>query len=212
MAKNPTQPVGVKAWLKRNWEYLVGVAVIIGTLATIIGLWPASSAPAPGPKVIGGNCAQNGNNNSCTVPQIQQQAAEFRNGNPQQQKANIAKISLAPPVPPGPWPYFIYNTVNSGTGQDVGLKVKRAPSVGGEQIGSTPPGSIVWADCLVVNDYDPEVGSDVDVGPRWLRIHWPTDTPSTAYNTSSRQAPFLEYVYAGYALPFTHNGNIPRCS
>lgn len=82
----------------------------------------------------------------------------------------------------------------------------------GEQVGSTPPGSPVWADCFVMNDYNPEVGSSVDVGPKWLRIHWPIDTPATMYNRSSPQAPFLEYVYAGYTLPFTHNGNIPQCS
>jgi hypothetical protein len=212
MATNPTQAVEVKAWLKKNWVYVVGVASIISAAVAVVHLWPSSSAPAPGPNVIGGNCVQNGNNNSCTVQQIQQQAGELRNGNPQQQKNDIAKISQAEPKVPGPWPYFVYNTVNTGTGQDVGLKVKKAPSVRGEQVGSTPPGSLVWADCLVVNDYDPEVGSDVDVGPKWLRIHWPVDTPNTAYSTSSPQALFLEYVYAGYALPFTHNGNIPQCS
>jgi hypothetical protein len=213
MTTNTQQTPGVKAWLKRRWKYVVGIAGIIGAAAAVIGLihmwWPANSPPTP--NIFGGDCTQVGNNNKCT---IQRQADELSRSttSPQLLKEHIAKFSQAPPKDSGPWPYFVFDTVNIATGQDVGLKVKRAPSVEGEQVGSAPPGSLLWADCYVMNDYDPEVDNSVDVGPKWLRIHWPTDTTATTYNRSSPQSPFLEYVYAGYALPFTHNGNIPRCS
>lgn len=147
----------------------------------------------------------------CTV---QQQADEIaREANNRQQLIDrIAKRSQAAPGGAGPWPYFVYDTVNVAMRQDIGLKVKMVPSLEGQQVGSAAPGSLVWADCYVINNFNPVVGDRDDVGPKWLRIHWPTGNLSTSYALSSPGAPFLEYVYAGYTLPFTHNGEIPKCS
>jgi hypothetical protein len=203
----------------RRWKFsrIVGVFVILGTIAAIVTLVVAFRDNGPSKQhsvqqsgsVNGGACAIVGNNNSCSV---QQRADEVTRGttSPEQIKRNVAQFSQNPPAPPGPWPFLIYDTVNVETGQNVGLSVKAQP-LPGRQMGSTPASSIVWAECYVLNTYDPEQGNSVDVGPRWLKIKWPTNTPGTAYARSSPTDRFTGYVYAGYALPFTHNGSIPRC-
>ena len=156
------------------------------------------------------NCAQVGNNNSCT---IQQQAnAISRNvADAQQLKALVAQDSQSQPEPPGPWSYLVYNTANA-VGVDVGLKVKTAPSLDGLQVGSVASRALVWADCYVLNSFNPERGSDVDVGPKWLRIRWPTNSAGTTFASSSPTDTFTQYVYAEYTLSFTHNGEIPACA
>lgn len=152
---------------------------------------------------------QIGDKNSCT---IQQQADQASKGEtPQQIKDHVARLPQERPTPPGPWPFLVYNTLLP-SGAEYGLKVKTAPSVTGQQVGSASSGSVVWADCYVFNSFNPEVGTDADVGPKWLRIHWPANAPGTAFALSSPTDSFLAYVYAGYTLPFTHNGQIPICT
>jgi hypothetical protein len=195
------------SWIKRHWTYLVGAAGIISAIIAVIAfLWPTE--PPPGQNIVG-DCAQLGDNNSCVV---QEQAKEISlgGGTVQQLKNRIAEISQAPPKGTGPWPYYVYNTPSESE-QDRGLKVKMAPSLEGKQVGSVSAGSLVWADCYIVNSYTPFVEELANVGPKWLQIHWPTDTPTITYNTSAPDAPNLEWTYAGYTIPFTHNGRIPKC-
>lgn len=195
-----------KSWLKKNWQYVVGVAGLISAIVAVMTfLRPADEQLTP--PVITGDCAQVGNDNTCIVQQRADELSQ-NTGNPQQLKDQVSKISQAPAKGPGPWPYLVYNP---DAGEDIGLRVKVAPSVEGQQVGSAATGSLLWADCYVMNNYNPMAGTPADVGPKWLRIHWPSEHPTTQYNSSSPNAPFLGWVYAGYELPFTHNGGIPRC-
>ncbi len=197
----------------------ISLATLFVTAGGVLAAWLAipafhkSEPPTPsistGP-ISAGDCLQvGGNNNSCTV---QQQADEVsRNtADAAQLKQLVEGFSQDPPQPPGPWPFLVYNT-RVASGQDVGLKVKSAPAADGLPIGTATSRSLVWADCYVVNDYNPEEHSDVDVGPKWLRIHWPSSFPSTDIAMSSPTNRYLGYVYAGYGLPFKHNGSIPAC-
>lgn len=204
---------------KRN-SVTIGVVALFVAIVGTIGTWLAvpafhKSEPLPpnisaGP-ISAGNCAQvGGSNNSCTV---QQQADEVTKNaaDAEQLKKLVAGFSQDPPQPPGPWSFLVYNT-RVATGQDVGLKVKSAPSADGVQVGTATSRSLIWADCYVINSYNPEAHSDVDVGPKWFKIHWPSNSPGTNFTISSPTDPHLEYVYAGYGLPFKHNGAIPACS
>lgn len=195
------------SWIKANWTYLVGAAGIISAAIAVLGfLWP--TPPPSGHDAIG-SCVQRGDNNLCV---FQERADEISRGagTVQQLKDRIAKISQVPPKGAGPWPYYVFNTPSESE-QDRGLRVKMAPSLEGSQVGSISAGSPVWADCYLVNSYAPLVDKSANVGPRWLRIHWPTGTQATTYGISTPDAPNLEWIYAGYAIPFTHNGRIPRC-
>lgn len=195
----------------RNIAIIGGVFTIIGTIAAVVTIILPSDRNGQSPQqTSAGGCAQVGNNNTCS---LQQQAVEIGQEakDDQQLKELVARNSQNPPTPPGPWPFLVYNTADRLTGDEIGLKVKAAPSVEGMQTGSVASQSLVWADCLVINEFNPVLESSADVGPRWLLIHWPTNLPGSTFMKPSPNDPFLQYVYAGYTLPFTHNGQIPLC-
>jgi hypothetical protein len=123
----------------------------------------------------------------------------------------VAKLSQDPPQGPPPWSFLVYDT-RDATGTEIGLKIKAEPTFAGPQIGSARASSILWADCYVLSDYNPGNGSRNDVGPKWLRVHWPTNVPGSTFIDALRTDQFTGYAYAGYALPFNHNGDIPFCT
>ena len=106
-----------------------------------------------------------------------------------------------------PWSFLVYDTTDAN-GVDIGLKVKSAPAPEGAQVGSARSRSLVLAECYVMNQYDPGRGSDVDVGPKWLRIHWPVNIPGREYasphpvtrtgHTSTPDMPFRSTTTATY--------------
>jgi hypothetical protein len=140
-------------------------------------------------------------------------------------KEFIAGFSKNPPQQSGPWPFFVYDTIvtqedmgrlanatPADIGKDFGLHVRTTPTERAQYVGTVNLGSVVWADCYLTNNYDPGPPPSDDVGGKWLRIQWPTNLDTTAPGLSSPTDPFREYVYAGYTLPFTHNGKIPSCA
>jgi hypothetical protein len=168
-------------------------------------------------------CEQSGTYNSC---EIQQWADRVPRGETSQQmKEFIAGFSKNPPQQSGPWPFFVYDTIvtqedmgrlanatPADIGKDFGLHVRTTPTERAQYVGTVNLGSVVWADCYLTNNYDPGPPPSDDVGGKWLRIQWPTNLDTTAPGLSSPTDPFREYVYAGYTLPFTHNGKIPSCA
>lgn len=196
----------------RRIAIAAAVFTLMGAIAGILALRPGETqAPtfSTGP-VTGGDCAIVGTGNICTIEEQASDASKAAN-DADQLKKFLARGATASPQPPGPWPFMIYHTTTP-SGVDIGLKVKSSPQQDGVQVGSVAARSLVWADCFVQNTYNPETGSDVDVGPKWLRIHWPSDTPGATYLNSTPSDRYEEYIYAGYALPFQQNGDIPKCS
>ena len=202
----------------------VALALVIG--GVVITVIRTGASPNYG---LGGGpaaCEQSGPYNSCQIQQLAGQVLKD-NTTPQQMKEDIARFSHYSAPLSGPWPFFIYDTiitpediglVEGATlatiGQDAGVRVWTIPAKSGRQpIGRASLGSIVWVDCYVENDFHPQVPQDDDVGARWLRIRWPTTFISTEFVRSSLPTDqFVGYVYAGYTLPFTHNGKIPTCT
>lgn len=217
MSQPPTPPSPSNFW--RN-PTVLGVAAVVGAIAAVFaipalnaGSSPAASSSSQGPVTVGGNvggCIQAGSTNpQCTIQQQADEATK-NSADAQHLKDLVHSFSEGAPQGPAPWSFLVYNTKDQ-TGAEVGLKVKAQPIAAGMQIGSARGRSLVWAECYVMNTYDPEKGSDVDVGPKWLRITWPTEGHSTGFSESSPEDRFRGYVYAGYALPFNHNGSIPAC-
>jgi hypothetical protein len=195
----------------RVWAIAVGAFTIIGAVAALLALLPRE----PTTSITTGDqpgCIVTGSNNTCGIAERAEEVATNA-PSPQQLKERVAAFSQSPPEAPGPWPYLVYNTFNEASGTDFGLSVKATPDGPGGQIGSTASGGIVYGECIATSMYDPEQGrADVDFGPHWLRIRWPSNTPETEFAASSPSDPFQGYVYLGYVLPFTHNGEIPACA
>jgi hypothetical protein len=51
-----------------------------------------------------------------------------------------------------------------------------------------------------------------DTGPKWLKVRWPNTRPSTENFQSEPAHTTFGYAYAGYTVPYGHNGNLPRCN
>jgi hypothetical protein len=172
---------------------------------------PPPSGPSVGSITQQQGCIDVGTGNSCT---IEQQADELSKNaaDAAQLQAAVAAVSQHPPQGAGPWPFMVYDT-RDGAGNDIGLKIKAEPTPAGVQIGSARGRSLLWVDCYVLNNFKPVPdGSRNDVGPRWLRVHWPTGEPGSDFRDAVATDPFMGYAYAGYALPFYHNGAIPLCT
>ena len=196
---------------------LAGIAAVIVALVTLF--WqddepPRTPPPAQstGPITQGDEaCVNVGTGNTCT---IEREADELSKNaaDAQQLREALAAVSQSPPQGAGPWPFMAYDT-RDGAGNDIGLKINAAPTLAGTQIGSARGRSLLWADCYVMNDFKPVPdGSRNDVGPKWLRVHWPTGEPGSGFRDASATDQFTGYAYAGYALPFYHNGEIPPCT
>lgn len=178
----------------------------------LVGIFVAAVIAVPswggGGTATSGVCSQVGRDELvCNVTQ-ELQGISDQDPNEENFKAKLKGISQGPPSPSGPWPYAVFNTIDSH-GIDIGLKVRAGPELRDSQVGSASRRAIVWAECVVTNTFDPE--PDTGIGPTWLRIHWPNNSPTTQYFQSSPTDIFRAYVYAGYVLPFKHNGDIPRC-
>ncbi|MGH3783850.1 MAG: hypothetical protein ACRDR6_17170 [Pseudonocardiaceae bacterium] len=208
----------------------VALALVAGGVFFAFNHGVASAPPAYG---FGGAlpsalppCAPTGTYNPC---EIQRQMDRVpRDDTPQQMKERIATFSQDSPQRPGPWPFFVYDTIVApedlkyykklgpkDLGHDVKLEVWTTPGTlkdGPMQlIGFTDLGFVLWADCYV-HGYPKNVPPGDDAGDKWLRIPWPTNPPNTPLTLPSPTDPSVGYVYAGYALPFTHNGKIPACT
>jgi len=183
----------------------VGVAVVGVVVAVVLAVLSNSSG---GGTATGGACGQVGRDNIVCIVEQKLQAANEQDPNDDEFKARTQGISQGPPSSSGPWAYVVFNTIDS-RGIDIGLKVRAGPEQFDPQVGSASRRSIVWAECVTTSTFDPE--PDTGIGPTWVKIYWPSNTPTTQYFQSSPKDSFRAYVYAGYALPFTHNGNIPRC-
>jgi hypothetical protein len=218
----PTPPPPPPPGRRSFWRNptVIGIATVIGAVAAVLAVPalnlgaahgdPPSSSPSINVGGDVGGCIQTGGTNpTCTVEQQIDEATK-NSSDAKRLKDLVESFSIREPQGPAPWSYLIYNTKDS-TGREVGLKVKSKPTLDGQQIGSISGRSIAWAECHIVNDFNPEQGSDVDLGPKWLRIYWPSHSPTTSFLTSSKSDSSRGYVYAGYALPFNHNGNIPSC-
>jgi hypothetical protein len=196
-------------WRNRS---VLGIATIVGAIAAALAI-PAFNSQAPTISVDGsvGGCIQSGSTNpQCTIEQQVDEASKNA-ADARHLEQLVESFSKDDPVGPAPWSFLVYNTKDQA-GNEIGLKVKAEPTMEGAQIGSARGRSLVWGECYASSSYNPEVGSDVDVGPKWLRVRWPTSTPSSAFADSSPYDAVHGYVYAGYALPFKHDGTIPDCS
>src|SRR4051794_25014630 len=199
------------------WRHptVIGVATVVAAMAAVLAI-PAlnhSEATPPAPVSVGGNvggCVQVGSTNpQCSVEQQADEASKNA-ADAAHLKKLVESFSAADPQGAPPWSFLVYNTRDQA-GNEIGLKVRSGPELASTQIGSARGRALIWGECFVLSDFNPEAGSDVDVGPRWLRIRWPTSAPSTTFAESSPTDPAIGYVYAGYALPFNHNWNIPQC-
>ena len=192
----------------------VVVALAIGGVVLEFTTHGGSAPPTYG---LGGalpTCEQSG-------ADVYQLAAQVpRSFTSQQMKECIATFSKGSPQQPGPWPFFVYDTIVTPEDvrlglfppvdlyQDIGVKVRTTSTSEAQNgVGTVKLGSVVWADCYVHSAFHPIVPPSDDVGPTWLRIHWDS---TSAF--SSPTDPVEAYVYAGYTLPFTHNGKIPTCT
>ncbi len=192
----------------------VTVTLVIGGAVFVL------AAHSGGSRTSHMDCVQTGRYDSCGIQQLADQIP--KDEAPRQMKERIERFSRASPRPPGPWPFFVYDTIinaqdigvykwatSADIGKDDGVKVKLMPTGAGRQLGTVYTGSVIWADCYVLNSFHPNVPTDDDVGARWLRIHWPANTPTVTRSLPTD--PVSAYVYAGYTLPFTHDGTIPVC-
>lgn len=112
-------------------------------------------------------------------------------------------VSTEKPPAKGPYQYVVVGT------SDLGLKVRTGPDLYDSQIGSAGNRSIVWAECQKRSGFDAD--PSMKVGPVWLKIHWPSNTPGTQFANSEPKNPVQGWVFRGYAIPAGHNGNIPAC-
>jgi len=200
----------------------VSVALVIGGVVLAVNHGVGSAPPTDG---IGGAlpaCETSG-------PQAPSGIVALANQIPKKWpsrriKECIARFSTDLPRQPGPWPFFVYDTTitpndlgvipgltPAEVGNDDGVGVRTTPGPTAGHFRRVLTGTIIWADCYV-NSYQPPAPLDDNVGPKWLRIHWSTNTPGQDTGYSSPTDPFVAYVYAGYTLPFAHNGQIPSCA
>jgi hypothetical protein len=201
-----------------RWTVVGAIATIAGTIVAIITLFgspkddaPRSPAPTTGPITQDQGCINLGTGNTCEITQAADEVSKNAADAAQLREA-VARVSQGLPQGRPPWPFIVYDT-RDGAGNDIGLKIKAEPSMGGAQIGSARGRSILWADCYVMNNFNPVSGrTRNDVGPKWLRIHWPTSEPGTSFRDASATDNFTGYAYAGYTLPFKHNGSISVCT
>ncbi|MGH3571635.1 MAG: helix-turn-helix domain-containing protein [Pseudonocardiaceae bacterium] len=205
----------------------VSLAVVIGGVVLAVSHGVGTTPPIYG---LGGaqptvpTCEQNGSYDPCRIQQLADQIPKAETA--PQMKERIAEFSQGPPRSSGPWPFFIYDTIitkddigvvegakPADIREDWGVLVRTTPVKIGQKEGTMYLKAVVWADCYVSNTFHPGVPKNDDVGAKWLRIHyWPTGPLPTDPALSSPTEPFIGYVYAGYALPFTHNGQIPSCA
>lgn len=171
----------------------VALALVIGGVVLAVHHGVDSAPPTYG---LGGaqpTCEETGSYNSC---EIQQRADRVpREETAQQMKEFVEKFSKDSPRQPGPWPFFVYDTIwtpadigvyktlaPAEMGRDAYLQVWTTPGTPGaaptELIGSAHLGSVVWVDCYT-NGYHGKVPKNDDVGGKWLRIPWPTNPPNT---------------------------------
>jgi hypothetical protein len=202
--------------LRRILLPALGAALTLVIVGVVFTVTDGGSLPT--------TCAHTGAYISC-IQQLAKQIPD--NQTPQQIKDRIATFSQNPPQSPGPWPFFVYDTIvtpdevdlgaflPADLHQDKGVIVRTTSTSDTQQIGTvySYSKSIVWADCYVPEGYHPQkLSKNDDVGGKWLRIHWPTNLPTTASALSSPTDPIEAYIYAGFTLPFTHNGKIPTCT
>lgn len=189
--------------------WTVAIATVVGAIAAVLALIPHSNGGGTNNNQISGgagNCIANGGVANCAPP-----VPSVTSGTPSPDvlRERVHNFSNQEPTLPGPWPYLIYNTDAGGVS---GLKIKQGPGLGDPQLGSSATYDVVWAECLTVNQFTPPTRPEVNVGPVWLRIRWPNNRAGvTTFFSSSKSDPFVAYAYAGYALPYGHNGDIPPC-
>lgn len=91
----------------------------------------------------------------------------------------------------------------------LGLFILNAPNRDGYHIGVANHHAIVWVDCAVTSDFDPEPA--VGWGPLWYRVHWPNTERSDASASSSPSDPSNGYAFGYYLRPSGTNGRVPIC-
>jgi hypothetical protein len=191
-----------------NWKIVLGsVSALILAITGLVAVFrPASDA--------GGKTGTNTGNSNCIV----QDSSDVRcpQGFPPKppdpqltDDETAAQLRRANTQTSGPWPFMVLHTDASPA--EKGLKVRNSPVLVGHQIGTANNRQTLWVECEARTGFDPERGTDRDVGDRWLEIHWPATVPGKDVRNSSVGDPVQGWVYAGYAFPNGHNGTVPAC-
>jgi hypothetical protein len=195
---------------------LIAVVAAIGALLSGIGAFggdgPANADSNNGngnTNTVGGgsgngNCIMisNGSNNGQSCITLSAALSDPKISDEQIKQA--LQKTAAQPAGNGPWQYVVLDTEAYG-----GLKVRSGPTRNDVQIGSAGNRAILWAECQMTSDFDPD--RTLPTGPVWVRIHWPNATPTKEFFNSQPADPVVGWVHRGYAYPAGHDGKIPTC-
>lgn len=113
----------------------------------------------------------------------------------------------ASPAGSGPWAFTVlFDEVG---GKPLGLFIRSSPEKAGFHLGLAEHLTAVWVDCVKTNQFDPDPGTGG--GPRWYKVHWPSNVRSDAVLQSSPSDPAQGWAYAYYLRPNGTNGHVPAC-
>lgn len=210
----------------RLTRWALAVAVVGVTVSIVVGF--ASCSPNPTSSQTGtvsgtGNnlnqnsgtqnefsnstCGQLNNGSTCVIQLRNNLSALSQSADTDKTlKAELAKKATAPPAGAGPWPFVV---VDSGID---GLYPRSTNELYADRLGIARNRSIVWAECVATSHFTPlDLDPVNNVGPRWLRVRWKTDTPSQPSFDSDPSDTKRVWMYFGFLVPLEHNGQIPAC-
>jgi hypothetical protein len=194
------------SWNKRLMIAAAIAAISAVPVAIFAWLLPMNrdkpEPPRVGGNVTGQDCVQIGDENSCNV---EKRLSDFeaRIADDEQFVQEAKKYAKGDPTGTGPWAFVVVRTGERG------LVARSSAEQTGIQIGSVANRDLIWVNCLRISKFDPEppTGS----GPRWLQIRWPNTNPTRQFLKSEPSSRFVAYIYAYYAIPWGHNGIVPKC-
>lgn len=183
-----------------RWKPVLGIAAVVTAGATVGALFVTDGDAASTTNVnYGNNCPAEGNDIQVDCDYIAPDPDEVQEEQIQQRVQDFADV---PPQGDGPWPFVVLDS-------DIGLKVRSTNEVDAVQLGGLQERHTAWVDCQQTSsfDADPTTGA----GPLWYRVRWAHQEPSVEYHESDPGAVHTAWAYAGYLVPWGHNGDIPEC-
>lgn len=197
---------------------LTAVGTAVGIIFGIGSCGPDPIPPRPGQSIeqagtgnsANQNCAEVGDNSTCTVEQAKENLDEVKAmaSDDTELRARLRGQPGASTSPNGigPWPFVVVDT------GDLGLYARTTNLAQAVRVGTAANWSTVWADCIAETGFTPpDVTGETAVGPKWLQVRWKHLSDSGARGHSEPTETQRAWMYRGATEPLQHNGDIPRC-
>jgi hypothetical protein len=190
-----------------NIKYVVAAATALTAIATAALVIVSGKDSGSDTRADDG-----GVNFQCTIngEELSGETCKYEASVPDPEETDEAEVRQAaedfvntPPNGEGPWPFVV-------AGSEIGLKVRSTNTREGEQLGGLDELHTAWVICKAVSDFDADPSTGV--GPRWYKIGWTQQQPSSGFFESTPTTEQTAWAYAGYLVPSGHNGDVPGCT